>query len=152
MQHKGLVGCCAAWSHISLLQSTIMCCHWSLQYEVKRFTCCHLPCNQQCLLLSSLWQTVYIMIDCCVLASCNGWLIVVTLLAPLQYSCFLQHQNIIVVASLTVHHKSYACCYHCCNWQHTKIWLLSFIIISQLLASCDIPIVVSLFAPSQYDL
>ncbi len=89
MRPRGLVGCCLGRYCIPLLQSIVVCCH-SMQYNVKRYARCHYPCNWQCFLLSSLQPTAYIIFDCCILASCDG---VITLLTPLQYNCFLQHQK-----------------------------------------------------------
>ncbi len=103
MQHKGLVCCCLAQSwflHLNQPSFVVIPCDTTK----KTNTHCRHPCNQQCLLLSSLQPTACIIFDCCILVSCNGVITLLAPLQPLQYDRFLQHQNVIVVASLVIQH------------------------------------------------
>ncbi len=72
--------------------------------------------------------------------------------APWQYDCFSQHQKYYVLASLAMQHQGYAYCHRLLHSTAADIWLLHFIIIPQLLAYCDVCIVVLLCAPSWYDI
>ncbi len=94
---KYFVGCCVAWSCAPLLQSTVVVitsCNTTYQsmlvaviHTINSSYCCH-PCNQ------------LHMYNLIVVSSCLTMVGLLSLHAPWQYNCFLQHQSVMLLLLL----------------------------------------------------
>ena len=80
-----------AWRDLASLVAVNLCRHRFLRYNVPRYTCCRYLTINIAYCCHPLMDSIFFF-DCCVLASCYGR---ITVVAPRQYDCFPQHQNML---------------------------------------------------------